>query len=430
MNDLTGSHIDEMQKIQEELKKFEEKYVNLDKTKNIVISDLKKDYQDVYEKLEKNENEIIELQNFLKETEVVNSEQMNNFSKIENNHVLKINELNSNFEIELQELKMVLLYEKNTMIDEKNSEISNIEKELNSCKEMLNNAELKIIEMKEELLNDSIPLQEEMRSKYENQVNELESIITEKNEKLLLYDILINDYENLKIESNECESQRNELRSYMDEKNASLDTLINDYEILKNEKYELSKILEQYENDFMMLKEACDVKDIHIENFNKEIVELNDNIDKQNIITKEINHKLNININEIQDRIIENVSLREDIKNANLQLVDLEKCFNRSEQNVISLNTRLTETEKENNVNYNNILNEKNIVLEEVEYYKSSYTSMEIKLNENSAQFMVLNNDNKNFQFNEIEYLKRLEVAESAGEGRGRGSWSLYSCVY
>jgi hypothetical protein len=385
---LSSSHIDKMKKIQKELVDFEEKYVNLDNTNSTIISGLKINYDDVYEKLESNEREIIELQDFLKKTEMLNSEQLNNFLTIEKNHKSKINEMNDSFEIEINELKMTLGNERNIMIDEKNQILSAVEGALKMTKEKLNNAELKINEMNEDILNDSIPLQEEMKMKYENQIIELEYVINEKNEKNLLYDILITDFE-----------------------------------ILKIEKIEFIDIVDKYKYDYEMLKASYDEKASHVETSNKELEKLKDTIDNQNSIIKDINDKLNMNINEIQDRIIENVSLREDIKNVNLQLIDLEKCFDRSEQNVISLNTQLIQFKQENDVSYNTVINEKKIILEEMEYYKTSYQSMEVEFNQNSAQFSILHNDIKNLKFNENDYLMRLGVAESAGT-------YLYICIY
>jgi chromosome segregation ATPase len=287
--DLTNSHIDEMKKIQNELVNFEGKYVHLDETKNVIISDLKSNYDDVHKKLEKNENEIIELQDFLTKTEMLNNEQMNNFLTIEKNHKLKINEMDDNFEAEIDELRTLLNNKINVLIDQKNIQVLSVEKELKENKEKLNNAEMKINEMHEEIMNDSIPLQEEVRMKYENQIIELEYIINEKNEKNLLYDILVTDYENL-----------------------------------KGEKIEFIDVIGKYESDQGLLKASCEEKEKLLQTSSSEIRELHDNVDNQNRIIKDVNDKLNININEIQDRIIENVSLREDIKNVNLQVTAMQ----------------------------------------------------------------------------------------------------------
>jgi chromosome segregation ATPase len=278
-----------MKKIQKELGDFEGKYVHLDKTKNAVISDLKTNYDDVYEKLEKNGNEIIELQDFLKKTEMLNNEQMNNFSMIEKNHELKINEMNDNFEAEIDELKTLLNDENNVIIDQKRIQIFSIEKELNESKEKLNNAEIKIHEMQEDIMNDSIPLQEELKLKYENQIIELEYVINEINEKNLLYDVLVTDFENLEIE-----------------------------------KIQFIDVIGKYESDLGLLKTAYHEKEKLLQTSSSEIRDLNDNMDNQNRIIKDVNDKLNINISEIQDRIIENVSLREDIKNVNLQVTVMQ----------------------------------------------------------------------------------------------------------
>ena len=117
-----------------------------------------------------------------------------------------------------------------------------------------------------------------------------------------------------------------------------------------------------------------------------------------------------------QEKIIENATLRDDLRNSLVRFKEVEETYLRCKEDVRTVRAELIQVIEENESKVSDNVRERNILMEEIEHYRASFVTQEKKEKELDSLLSSTRNELQEKKIVEAEFLGRLIIAEEAGK--------------